>query len=185
MFSGRIGRLGYFLGFVYFLAPILAVIILYAILNALFTAAEGPQLIRSLINVLLFLVGAVSVIALFPLAFSLYIRRWHDLDQTGWLSLLQLIGGVNIVTGIILLFVPGTQGPNKHGEPKSSLEFMQVLFGKPGPFPLADVPSPAPLSEYEQAAEQLVRQREQQQTDIPPADTPPEPTDQPDQQPPQ
>jgi len=44
------------------------------------------------------------------------IKRLHDLDQSGWLSLLQLIPLVNFVFGLYLLFSDSNKGPNKYGE---------------------------------------------------------------------
>lgn len=43
------------------------------------------------------------------------IKRLHDLGQSGWVSLSQLIPFVNIVVGLWLLFGAGTDGANKYG----------------------------------------------------------------------
>jgi len=48
------------------------------------------------------------------------IKRLHDLNQVGWLVLLNLvpfIGGIGML--IWLGFFPGTEGPNKFGLPRS------------------------------------------------------------------
>jgi curved DNA-binding protein CbpA len=44
------------------------------------------------------------------------IKRLHDLNNSGWLSLLQLIPFVNFVFGLYLLFSDSNKGPNKYGE---------------------------------------------------------------------
>lgn len=43
----------------------------------------------------------------------LTIRRCHDFNMSGWLSLLMLVPLVNL----IFLFIPGTDGPNRFGPP--------------------------------------------------------------------
>lgn len=49
-----------------------------------------------------------------------YIKRLHDMNKSGRLIflvfILSLIPIVNIGVGLILLFSPGTQGPNEYGE---------------------------------------------------------------------
>lgn len=47
------------------------------------------------------------------------IKRLHDLDQSGWLSLLQLIPIVNFIFGLYLLFSDSKRGSNEYGpDPK-------------------------------------------------------------------
>ena len=58
---------------------------------------------------ILYLVCTVSSI-------TLIIRRCHDLDKSGWFSLLLGIPVINIFFGCYLTFVRGTIGPNKYGE---------------------------------------------------------------------
>lgn len=52
-----------------------------------------------------FFVGSLAIAA----------RRLHDLDTSGWWLLLSLVPVVNIGFGIYILFMKGTQGPNKYG----------------------------------------------------------------------
>ncbi len=47
--------------------------------------------------------------------FSLAIRRLHDLDKTGWFSLIYFIPIVNIIFEFYLLFCKGTEGTNRYG----------------------------------------------------------------------
>lgn len=47
-------------------------------------------------------------------------KRLHDMNASAWLLLINFIPYVNGVFWLILLFVPGTKGPNKYGdEPKN------------------------------------------------------------------
>ena len=47
--------------------------------------------------------------------FSLGIRRLHDLDKTGWFSLIYFIPVVNVIFELYLLFCKGTEGMNRYG----------------------------------------------------------------------
>lgn len=45
------------------------------------------------------------------------IKRWHDMDRTGWLCLLLLIPLLNLVVLAVLFAQKGTDGQNPYGEP--------------------------------------------------------------------
>lgn len=54
---------------------------------------------------------------------ALVVRRFHDLNQTGWLylgfivlSLIPLVGLIASIGLLIWFCMPGTVGPNKYGE---------------------------------------------------------------------
>ena len=61
------------------------------------------------------LIGLVMVVASAYMSITLGIRRFHDLDKSGWLVLLCLIPVVNFFVGLYMLFAKGTTGPNKYG----------------------------------------------------------------------
>jgi len=44
------------------------------------------------------------------------IKRLHDLDKSGWYSLLLLIPFVNFVFGLYILFKKGADGRNQYGD---------------------------------------------------------------------
>ncbi|WP_326518039.1 DUF805 domain-containing protein [Acinetobacter sp. CAAS 2-6] len=48
----------------------------------------------------------------------LVIRRLHDLNQTGWISLLLLVPVINFFLAFYLLLAPGTPGMNRYGPPR-------------------------------------------------------------------
>jgi uncharacterized membrane protein YhaH (DUF805 family) len=48
-------------------------------------------------------------------ALSLAARRLHDSDKSGWLLLIGIIPIIGTITVIVLLCLPGTPGPNRHG----------------------------------------------------------------------
>ncbi|MCI4644509.1 MAG: DUF805 domain-containing protein [Hyphomonadaceae bacterium] len=74
------------------------------------------------------LVGLFVLACIIPLI-ALQVRRFHDLNQTGWLVLAFYVAGfipiVSLVSGIaqiVWFCFPGTQGPNKYGpDPKGGL----------------------------------------------------------------
>lgn len=74
----------------------------------------------------------MGVIMLYGLAvvipsIALYVRRLHDINQTGWIylglmvaSMIPLIGLIASIASIVIACIPGTVGPNKYGpDPKN------------------------------------------------------------------
>lgn len=55
----------------------------------------------------------IAYVFMFVYSIMLAIRRSHDFNASGWLSLLIFVPLVNLV----FLFVPGTQGANDYGAP--------------------------------------------------------------------
>lgn len=78
---------------------------------------------------------ATGIFSLFYLAAFIFtlifmIKRLHDLEWTGWLCLLSILPLINIILGLILLFAPGTSGPNKYGPPpQPSSGLIAILIG--------------------------------------------------------
>ena len=62
---------------------------------------------------LLFLLAVI--VAVVVSCFMLNIRRLHDMNMTGWLSVLGLIPIVDIVFELVPLVKKGTDGDNKYG----------------------------------------------------------------------
>jgi predicted membrane-bound mannosyltransferase/uncharacterized membrane protein YhaH (DUF805 family) len=46
---------------------------------------------------------------------AIYVKRWHDLGYSGWLTLLNLVPGVNLVALFMLGAIEGTAGLNSYG----------------------------------------------------------------------
>jgi|GEM_PF-2024929 len=120
-FSGRISRLGLLIAYIYvILIPVsiilVAVLVKFGIGNS------------RVLNIILLLAGLGMVVVALPLSISLHMRRWHDLDQSGWLVLLGFLPLVGPVIGILLLVLPGTSGSNKYGDiPEASFSFKHVF----------------------------------------------------------
>jgi uncharacterized membrane protein YhaH (DUF805 family) len=117
-FKGRIGRLGYLMASVYLLAYFVFAVLLGLIGHGTRTS-----------NVLVIILGMIGVFIAIPLGISLHIRRWHDLNQSGWLTLLNLLPGVNLIVAVILALVPGTSGPNTYGASHPKSLSPKAVFG--------------------------------------------------------
>lgn len=90
--EGRIGRiryLGYSIGFSYLIMAVAAIL----------SVITSP------------VVMVVAYVPLFYVYFMLAIKRSHDFNTTGWLSILAFVPIINF----LFLFVPGTDGPNRFG----------------------------------------------------------------------
>ncbi len=74
--------------------------------------ASSEQLPMSLLSA-----SSVGVVVLFYLQLAVSKRRFNDLNKTGWLALLMLVPGVNILVYLYLLAVEGTAGANYYGLP--------------------------------------------------------------------
>jgi len=57
----------------------------------------------------------VGIIILFIFSLTQVVMRLHDINKSGWLSLLVLVPIINIA-GIALFFIDGDNGHNKYGE---------------------------------------------------------------------
>lgn len=71
----------------------------------------------------------VAYIAAFVFAIIFLIRRLHDLNWSGWLSVLTVIPLANLVIAIPCLFFRGTDGPNNYGPPPRPNKTHNVLAG--------------------------------------------------------
>jgi uncharacterized membrane protein YhaH (DUF805 family) len=99
-FQGKAGRLEYFLisfGFWLIIIPI----------ALFFDVAEG---VIGLPDATLTTIWALISLPVYLILFvSVHIRRLHDLDQTGWFTLILLVPCANALLGFYLLFFPGRQ----------------------------------------------------------------------------
>ena len=127
MFSGRLNRIGYFLASVYVSLPLL---LAYVLLITAHGGKASPGLIAGA-NVLTLIVGIIVCLLAIPIGLSVGIRRWHDLNKSGWFLLLGFIPIVSFFVAIYLIFFPGTKGPNDYGDPDSAPPTpKKVLFNR-------------------------------------------------------
>ena len=104
-FNGRINRLRYWLNS---LIPIL--IMMAGVVFLVSTIREGGSA-NPVGGVMLLLTGIIAT----WVSLALQVKRWHDLDQSGWWALIGFVPYVNIIVLIILGFIKGTVGTNKFG----------------------------------------------------------------------
>jgi len=57
----------------------------------------------------------VAIVILLGPMLAMQAKRWHDINLSGWFSLLTLVPYVGLLTSIVVGFVPGTPGDNKFG----------------------------------------------------------------------
>lgn len=66
------------------------------------------------------LILGLGLVAVLCFGWIQTVKRLHDLNQSGWLCLLQVIPIVNLAFGFYLIFYSGTKGPNQYGaDPKN------------------------------------------------------------------
>ena len=65
------------------------------------------------------LFSGIFTLAIIVPSIALGVRRLHDFGKSGWWYLVILVPVINIIFGLVLLFVPGNVGPNRFGpDPK-------------------------------------------------------------------
>ncbi|VAW98525.1 hypothetical protein MNBD_GAMMA21-2208 [hydrothermal vent metagenome] len=104
--SGRIGRIR-------FLAYTLAVQLIMGIPNNLLGFILAPEMgVEG--QVIILGATAISAIISLVLFFMFAIQRSHDMNSSGWLSLILLIP---VIGYLVFLFAPGAHGTNRYGAP--------------------------------------------------------------------
>lgn len=103
-FQGRVGRVKYWVTII----PLFLISFAITIVMALATDRGGSG--GFAILALFFYVPAIWIVL------ATYVKRWHDLGKSGWMTLTLLIPYVNLLILLILGLWPGTSESNKYGE---------------------------------------------------------------------
>jgi uncharacterized membrane protein YhaH (DUF805 family) len=69
------------------------------------------------VSVVFWGIAVLAYIAMVAFGFILIIQRLHDLDKSGWLSLIILVPLANLFLLVFLIFFKGTEGRNTYGLP--------------------------------------------------------------------
>lgn len=116
-FSGRATRAEYWW-------PVLMQFIVYACLVVAFLLSAGSDTYNASSDMgsgsaVVIFAGILFILLNIIPSYSVAARRFHDLDQTGWLVLVFVIANafifVSVFAQIIWFALPGTDGPNKYG----------------------------------------------------------------------
>lgn len=102
--EGRLNRWAYFTTSLKLGLITLVVLLVLAVIGVFIGGEDGAVVLAGL--------GSIPFVVA---SYFISARRLHDLDKTGWLSLIFLIPYVNVPWGIYLLFAKGTEGPNQYG----------------------------------------------------------------------
>jgi len=124
--NGRFGRLAFAAWS--FLSTLVTCIVLFvlAFIGSLFTGSEN-NLETGNFPFLIIALFFISYVILIYFSFVFAIRRFHDRNQTGWLSLLILVPLVNFFVMLYLFCAKGTEGPNKFGSVHATAGWEKVL----------------------------------------------------------
>lgn len=121
--EGRINRITYLAWH--------GVVVLISLVFSLMFVTLAPSALQYMLTLqepwAVMIIGIVLNILLFFIYISFAIKRLHDVNQSGWLSILILIPIVNFFFSLYLLFMPGTATPNNYGQPRPSLGWELVL----------------------------------------------------------
>jgi uncharacterized membrane protein YhaH (DUF805 family) len=120
-FTGRSRRMEYWS---YTLFNLILMIVIFV--PALALAGDSANLSDTTIGTITIVAFLVWIVANIIPNLALQVRRWHDLDQSGWFVLLfGVLGAIPVVgalvglANIVWFFMPGTMGTNKYGaDPK-------------------------------------------------------------------
>lgn len=116
-FSGRSRRKEYWM---FNLAIVLTLIVLTVGLMVLFDAGDAyGNREPSGAGLGLALIGGVAYLGIIIPHLAVQVRRFHDQDKSGWMSLLALIPYVGGLVILVFMCIEGTQGENRFGpDPK-------------------------------------------------------------------
>lgn len=118
---GRMGRLSFA---AWSLLSTILVVVAVLVISLIFTSFPSESTAVQLISTLLLI--ACYVVFLFY-SFIFMIRRLHDRNHSGWLSLLFIVPLINAILVLYLLFAKGDAGANRFGLPRGTPGWEKVL----------------------------------------------------------
>lgn len=170
--SGRMGRvrfINYYLTIPFAVMMVLSMVI--GIIAAIAVPAMGEGGTAPAVMMAMMLLIYVAFIIY---QFLVVVQRCHDFNASGWLSLVMLIPGINILFLLALLVIPGTDGSNNFGlspKPNSTVQIVVSLLAPLfliailGIFAAIAIPAYNGFIEksqnYEQEQEQMQQQQQQ------------------------
>lgn len=117
-FEGRINRGTFWKYFVVLLIGYVIASIFWVGSIDTFTGSPGGGMM---------FIAIVIWLALIPLNLSITVRRWHDLNKSGWWILVGFVPFIGALYSFVMLgFVAGTDGPNSYGYPEGHYGVQQA-----------------------------------------------------------
>jgi len=125
-FSGRSRRMEYW-SFTLLNVIVIALLgLLAGVMGLSFSALAGGDVTGTLFSagtmLPIALIGIYGLAVIVP-SIAVTFRRLHDRDMSGWwylgfivLSMVPLVGFIANIALIVIMFLPGTPGPNRFGE---------------------------------------------------------------------
>ena len=108
-FSGRARRAEYWWFYLFYLIVYLVLGVVDSLLFGTTTTGDGSFSASTDTPILS---GIFALGSLIP-NLAVGVRRLHDINRSGWLALLFVVG--DILMFLVLCFLPGTKGPNRFG----------------------------------------------------------------------
>ncbi len=112
--QGRLGRVRYFVYVMAISLIVYAVMTAMAVIFGLAGASTDPDSGGATLLVMMPLLGLCGLFA-FVMSIIYGVRRFNDMNMSGWLILLMFVPLANFVIALMMLFVPGSKGGNKYG----------------------------------------------------------------------
>jgi uncharacterized membrane protein YhaH (DUF805 family) len=122
--SGRFGRLSY-LGWNMLMS--FSILIIIGIIAAFSPGLLADPTTMTGSSMLATVLIGVAYIVLLYFSFVFTIRRLHDRNHIGWLSLLILVPGINLVFMLYLIFAKGDDRSNQYGPRRNTKGWEKVL----------------------------------------------------------
>lgn len=124
--DGRFSRLSY-LGWALLLALVFFVIAMVAAIAMGITKDMAAGFDPSSLGIGAMVVGIPLIIAMVYVGFVFAIRRLHDMNASGWWSLLMIVPLVSMIMYLVLAFKAGTDGPNRYGPARPTAGWEKIL----------------------------------------------------------
>lgn len=112
-FKGRVGRLGLVLGVA--TNTLLAGVTIFGYITFANWVYQYSQ--ATILGILSIIIFVFLNIGFMIISLTFYIRRLHDIDRSGWWTMLLFVPIVNFLFIFYLLIKSGTRGENKYGSP--------------------------------------------------------------------
>ena len=161
--SGRFGRLSFLAWNM--LAFVIAMVI--GIFIGVISAFISPELFSGTADgnlpIPLIIILVVFYIILIYISFIFIIRRLHDLNKSGWLSLVLLVPIISFFFVLYVIFAPGTEGHNDFGAPRTTQGWEKVLGWMYGLVPILGILAAISIPSYQSYVERAKLQQIEQQ----------------------